>query len=125
MRHPSTEAPVCIGKQIHQEVRLTPRIPPKAGEVRNYGGTNSRYDAFVTLAPISPPDVAQGRFVWGRQTGLAECKPPFLFMRGASSCTVTRATPRGNMRCVSTTECTYLPIYLCCASLRPYSLDRI
>ena len=40
----------------------------------------------VTLAAISPPGVARGRFVWGQQSGLAGCKPPPLFTRGASSC---------------------------------------
>ena len=38
------------------------------------------------LAAISPPGVAQGRFVGGHLTGLAGCKPPPIFMRGASSC---------------------------------------
>ena len=37
-------------------------------------------------APRSPPGVARGRFVGGQQSGLAGCKPPPLFTRGASSC---------------------------------------
>ena len=49
------------------------------------GGTPSRRDKHVTLAAISPPGVARGRFVGGQQSGLAECKPPPLFTRGASS----------------------------------------
>ena len=36
--------------------------------------------------PCSPPGVARGRFVGGQQSGLARCKPPPLFMGGASSC---------------------------------------
>ena len=37
---------------------------------------------------------------------------PPLFKRRASSCTVTRAIPRGTMGRLSTTDCTYLPTYL-------------
>ena len=51
--------------------------------MRKHGGTPSRRDTFVTLAAISPPGVAWGRFVGGHQSGLAGCKPPPLFMRGA------------------------------------------
>ena len=54
--------------------------------MRKHGGTPSRRDKHVTPAAISPPGVAPGRFVGGQQTGLAGCKPPPLFMRGASSC---------------------------------------
>ena len=54
--------------------------------MRKHGGTSSRRDKHVTLAAISPPGVARGRFVWGQQSGLAGCKPPRLFTRGASSC---------------------------------------
>ena len=54
--------------------------------MRKHGGTPYRRDKHVTLAAISPPGVARGRFVGGHQTGLAGCKPPPLFMRGASSC---------------------------------------
>ena len=54
--------------------------------MRKHGGTPSRRDKHVTLAAISPPDVARGRFVGGQQTGLAGCKPPPFFTRGASSC---------------------------------------
>ena len=54
--------------------------------MRKHGGTPSRRDNHVTLAAISPPGVAQGRFVGGQQSGLAGCKPPPLFTRGASSC---------------------------------------
>ena len=53
--------------------------------MRKHGGTPCRRDKHVTLAAISPPGVAWGRFVWGHQTGLAGCKPPPLFKRGASS----------------------------------------
>ena len=54
--------------------------------MRKHGGTPSRQDKHVTLAAISPPGVARGRFVGGQQSGLAGCKPPPLFTRGASSC---------------------------------------
>ena len=51
-----------------------------------HGGTHSRRDKHFTLAAISPPGVAKGRFVGGQQSGLAGCRPPPLFMRGTSSC---------------------------------------
>ena len=54
--------------------------------MRKQGGTASRRDKHVTLAAISPPGIARGRFVGGQQSGLAGCKPPPLFTRGASSC---------------------------------------
>ena len=54
--------------------------------MRKHGGIPSRRDKHVTLAAISPPGVARGRFVGGQQSGLAGCKPPPLFKRGASSC---------------------------------------
>ena len=54
--------------------------------MRKHGGTPSRRDKDVTPAAISPPGVARGRFVGGQQSGLAGCKPPPLFTRGASSC---------------------------------------
>ena len=54
--------------------------------MRKLAGTPCWRDKHVTLAAISPPAVAQGRFVGGQQSGLAGCKPPPLFMRGASPC---------------------------------------
>ena len=54
--------------------------------MRKHGGTSSRRDKHVTPAAISPPGVARGRNVGGQQSGLAGCKPPPLFTRGASSC---------------------------------------
>ena len=54
--------------------------------MRKHGGTASRRDKHVTLAAISPPRVARGRFVGGQQSSLAGSKPPPLFTRGASSC---------------------------------------
>ena len=54
--------------------------------MRKHGGTPSRRDKHVTLAAISPPGVARGRFVGGQQSGLAGSKPPPLFTRGPSSC---------------------------------------
>ena len=66
--------------------------------MRKHGGTPSRRDKHVTPAAISPPGVARGRFVWGQQSGLAGCKPPPLFTRGASSCSSQgrrQGEPRG------------------------------
>ena len=54
--------------------------------MRKHGGTPSRRDKHFTPAAISPPGVARGRFVGGQESGLAGCKPPPLFTRGASSC---------------------------------------
>ena len=50
---------------IGQEVRRTSRVPPKGGDVRKHGGTSSWRDKHVTLAAISPPGAARGRFVGG------------------------------------------------------------
>ena len=58
--------------------------------MRKRGGTPSRRDKHVTQAAISPPRVARGRFVGSQQSGLAGCKPPPLFMHGASSCSSQR-----------------------------------
>ena len=80
--------------------------------MRKHGGTPSEHDKYVTLAANSPPGVAGGCFVEGDQSGLAGCKSPPLFKRGASSCLATAATPAGTMGRLSTTECTYLPTYL-------------
>ena len=54
--------------------------------MRKHGGTPSRRDKHVTPAANIPPGVARGRFFGGQQSGLAGCKPPPLFTRGASSC---------------------------------------
>ena len=54
--------------------------------MRKHGGTPSWRDKHVTPAAISPPSVARGRFLGGQQSGLAGCKRPPLFTRGASSC---------------------------------------
>ena len=62
--------------------------------MRKHGGTPSRLDKHVMLAAISPPGVAQGRFVGGHQSGLAGCRPPPLFMRRASSCSSQRQRQR-------------------------------
>ena len=72
--------------------------------MRKHGGTPCRRDTFVTLAAISPPSVARGRFVRGHKSGPAESKPPPLFKRRASSCFSQRqrqrepwgASPRAN-----------------------------
>ena len=66
--------------------------------MRKHGGTPSWRDKHVTLAAISPPGVARGRFVGGHLSGLAGYKSPALFKRGASSCSSQRQRhrePRG------------------------------
>ena len=81
--------------------------------MRKHGGTTTWRDKHVTLAAISPPGVARGRFVGRHQSGLAGCKPPPLFKRGASSCSSQQprqrepwgASPRPSAP-------TYLPTYL-------------
>ena len=50
-----------------------------------HGSAPSRREQYVTLAAISPPGVARGRFVAGHKSGSAGCKSPPLFKRGASS----------------------------------------
>ena len=62
--------------------------------MRKHGGTPSRRDTHVTLAATSPPGIARGCFVEGHQSGLAGCKPPPLFKRGASSCLSQRQRQR-------------------------------
>ena len=62
--------------------------------MRKHGSTLSRRDVCVTPAAISPPAAALGRFVGGHQSGLAECKPPPLFKRGASYCSSQRQQQR-------------------------------
>ena len=79
--------------------------------MRKHGGTPSRRDKHVTLAAISPPGVARGRFIGGQQSGLAGCKPPPLFTRGASSCSSQgrrQGEPRGASPRPSAP--TYLPL---------------
>ena len=62
--------------------------------MRKHGGTPSRRDKHVTLAAISLPGAARRRFVGGHQSGLAGCKSPPLFKRGASSCLSQRQHQR-------------------------------
>ena len=50
------------------------------------GGTPSRRDKYVTLAVISPPGVARGRFIGGHQSSVAGSKSPPIFKRGTSFC---------------------------------------
>ena len=78
--------------------------------MRKHGGTPSRRDKHVTLVAISPPGVARGRFVRGQQSGLAGCKPPPLFTRGASSCS-SQGRRQGEPWCASPRPSapTYLP----------------
>ena len=78
--------------------------------MRKHGSTPCRRDKHVTLAAISPPDVARGRFVGGQQSGLAGCKPPPLFTHGASSC-CDRGDARGNHG-VRLQDRVHLPTYL-------------
>ena len=79
--------------------------------MRKHWGTASRRDKHVSPAAISPPGVAWGRFVGGQQSGLAGCKPPPLFTRGASSCSSQwrrQGLPRGAFPRPSAP--TYLPV---------------
>ena len=62
--------------------------------MRKHGDTTSWQGKYVTLAVISPPGVARGRFVGGHQSGLARCKSPPLFKRGAPSCSSQRQRQR-------------------------------
>ena len=81
--------------------------------MRKHGGTPSRRDKHVTLAAISPPGVARGRFVGGQQSGLAGSKPPPLFTREASSCSSQgrrQGEPWGASPRLSAP--TYLPTYI-------------
>ena len=80
--------------------------------MRKHGCTASWRDKHVTLAAISPPGVFRGRFVGGDQSGLAGCKSPPLFKRGASSCSSQQQHQWEPFGRLSTTECTYLPTYL-------------
>ena len=94
--------------------------------MRKHGGPPSRRDKHVTLAAISPPGVARGRFVGGQKSGLAGCKPPPLFTRGASSCSSQGrrqgepwgASPRPSAP-------TYLPLAGICKSSRQDSTYRV
>ena len=81
--------------------------------MRKHGGTPSRRDKYITPAAISPPGVARGRFDAGHQSGLAGCKSPPLFKRGASSCASQRQRQRepGGVSPHSSAP-TYLPTYL-------------
>ena len=62
--------------------------------MRKHGGTPAWRDKYVTLAVISPPGVARGRLVGCHQSGLAGCKSPPLFKRGATSCSSQRQSQR-------------------------------
>ena len=81
--------------------------------MRKHRGTPCWHDKYVTLAAISPPGVARGSFVGGGQSGLAGCKSPPLFKRGASSCSSQpqrQGEPWGAPPRPSAP--TYLPTYL-------------
>ena len=62
--------------------------------MQEHKGTPAQHDKHVTLAAISPPGDALGPLVGGHQSGLAGCKPPSLFKRGASSCSSQRQRQR-------------------------------
>ena len=90
--------------------------------MREHGGTPSQGDTLITLAGIRPLGVARGRFVEGHQLSLAGCQPSPVFMRGASSCTVTpqrqRAPGGGSPR---RSASTYLPTFTPDAACRSLS----
>ena len=78
--------------------------------MRKQGGTPSWRDKHVMLASISPPSDARGRLVGGHQSGLAGCKPPPLFKRGASSCSSQGQRQRKLWgACPRPSASTYLP----------------
>ena len=78
--------------------------------MRKRGGMPSRRHKFVTLAAISPPGVAPGRFVGGHESGLAGCKSPPLLKRAASSCSSQRQPQREPLGASSRPSApTYLP----------------
>ena len=79
--------------------------------MRKHGGKPPGPDTSVTLEAISSSGVARGRFLGVHHSGPAECKPAPLWMRGASSHTITGAAPEGTAGCLSKTECTLLPTY--------------
>ena len=78
--------------------------------MRKHGGTPSRRGKHVTLAAISPPGAARGRFVQGHQSSLPGCQSPPLFMRELLLVRHS-GNASGNKGRLSTTECTYLPTY--------------
>ena len=87
--------------------------------MRKHGGRPSRRDKYVTLAANSPPGDALGRFVGGHQSGLAGCKSPPLFKRGASSWSSQRQRQREPWGASPRLSApTYLPIF----QLYPISL---
>ena len=82
--------------------------------MRKHGGTPTRRDEYVTLAAISPPGVARGRFVGGHQSALAGCKSPPLFKRGVSSCSSQQQRQREPWGASPQPSApTYLPTLLC------------
>ena len=89
-KHLGTRVPrTCmhaLGTGYTRKSGETNSVPPKEGDVRKHGGPLSRHDKYVTLAAISPPSVAPGRFIGGHQSGLAVCRSPPFFKRGAHSC---------------------------------------
>ena len=80
--------------------------------MRKHKGTPSWRDKHVTLAAISPPGVAWGRFVRGHQSGVAGCQPPPLFKRGAFSCSSQRQRQREPWGSQRASAPTYLPALL-------------
>ena len=81
--------------------------------MRKHGRTPSQHDKYVMMAAISPPAVARGRFARGHQLGLAGCKSPPLFKRGASSCSSQRQRQREPWGASPQPSApTYLPTYL-------------
>ena len=59
---------------------------PKEGTCASTGAHPPGETSTSRWRRSAPPPVARGRFVGDQQSGLAGCKPPPLFTRGASSC---------------------------------------
>ena len=85
-----------------ESVKRTKHTPPVSGFWLIQGGQRRNPAMFLRLAAINHPGVSRGRFVGVHQSGVPGCKPPPRFLPGASSCTVTGATPQPSVP-------TYLP----------------
>ena len=103
----------ALGTGYARKFGEPPGFRPKEGTCASTGAHPPWRDKHVTLAAISPPGVAWGRFVGGHQSGLAGCKLPPLYKRGGSSCLSQRQRQREPWGASSRPSApTYLPTYL-------------